>query len=229
MIRRFLKSSYGWAILLVSALVNCSYGDFIYFDGPSSVSVNSSFAIDVYLVSSNTALDPGLPPPSPPVDPMLGIITANFEVSVLGTSSLTQITGSSAFDNVTPALSAPWVLSQFHADLNTTPKGVSIGSGLFRVYLGKIEGISAASPETTSFTVIDPGIGDDLFIDDGISGVALDSAVFTNTVNPPTFDLNVTGSSAAVPEPSSLALFAIGASAAGYRFARRRYGKKPTA
>jgi hypothetical protein len=225
MIRRVLKSSYGLAILFVASLVNCSYGDFIFISGPSSVSVNSAFSLDVYLVSSNPTLDPGSPS-SPPVDPTTGMITGNFEISVSGTSSLTQITGSSAFDNVTPATMAPWVLSQFHADPATTPKGVNIGGGLFRVFLGKIQGISAALPETTTFTVVDPGSGDDLFLDDGISGLALDIAVFSNTTNPPTFDLNVTGSSAAVPEPSSLALVAIGATAAGFRYARRRYTKK---
>lgn len=69
---------------------------------------------------------------------------------------------------------------------------------------------------------VDPdNLADDLMLGDG---AVLDGSVFP-TAN---FALNVTGSSEAVPEPSSLALVAIGASVAGYRYTRRRFRKDKT-
>jgi hypothetical protein len=177
--------------------------------------VNSSFAIDVYLVSSNSKLG----------DPDIGLISGNFGVEIVsGTSTLTQLTGNTAFDQYSgPVTSTPWHLLQSDLDItNGTPFGSPSGSA-WSLKLGTIQGMSASAAEVTLLRVIDPdNQSDDLVLGDGTE---LDSSVFPSS----NFALNVTSSSAAVPEPSSLALFAIGASVAGYRFARRRYGKKPTA
>lgn len=212
MIRCFLLNASCWTILWIGTLVNCSFADYIYFDGPSSVSVNSPFAIDVYLVSSNSAL----------ADTNNGIISGSFGVEIVsGSSTLTQVVGNTAFDSyLGPTTFSPWNLSQNDLDPNDgTPIGSAFGTD-FRFKLGRIEGLSATNAETSLFRVIDPdNMADDLMLGDG---AVLDGSVFP-TAN---FALDVTGSSEAVPEPSSLALVAIGATVAGYRYTRRRFRKE---
>jgi hypothetical protein len=88
------------------------------------------------------------------------------------------------------------------------------------VKLGTIEGISALSTEISRFRIIDPdSAADDMMFGDF---TLIDGFVFPSN----DFAMNVMGSSSAVPEPSSLALVAIGAAAVGCRYARRRFGKK---
>jgi len=189
----------------------------IRLDGPTSISANTAFSIDIYLVENVGAGVTILG------DSNQGLLSGSFQVILTGTSNITKVVGnSSSFDTYGgDAIVAPWVITQVDLDPNDgTPTGTSLGMGVYELLLGTIQGVSAGVIEVTQFTVTgleNPGGGgssDDMILGDS-NATVLDDDVF-----PSGFSLSVTGGTV-VPEPTSMAIFGLGALVLAYR-ARRK-------